>query len=323
MTETPRTSPPQLLIAHTVSPERTATFKPRLEDALGEDVVHNAEQPAETRDLLPEAEMVLVGRFDEEWLEYADNLQVVQALSAGVDFLPLDQIETAGLALTNASGVSAEPIGEQVLGYMLQFERRLNDIARNQQRGVWERIEGGELRDKTVGIIGVGAIGSRVAELAQAFEMNVIGTKRTLDDPPASVDDLLPAPEYHELLRRADYVVLACPLTDETEGMIGLPEFRLLGSDAVLVNIARGGIVDQDALVRALQYGMIRGAALDVFEDEPLPPDSVLWDLSNVIVTPHMAGSTPHKGQRWVDIVTANYEALVENDLDSLVNRVV
>lgn len=323
MTDRTAKSRPTLLVAHTVSPERTATLRPALEDALGGDVIYNAERPSETRDLLPEVEMVLAGRFEAAWLDDAKNLRVVQALSAGVDFLPVDQIEEAGVALANSAGVSAEPIGEQVLGYMLQFERRLLEHARNQRRGVWERIEGGELRGKTVGIIGVGAIGSRVAELAQAFGMKVIGTKRSLDDPPAAVDELRAASEYHEVLQRADYVVLACPLTEATEEMIGMAEFRLLGSDAVLVNIARGGVVDQDALVRALQYGMIRGVALDVFEDEPLPPDSVLWDLSNVIITPHMAGSTPHKGHRWAEIVTTNYEAIVEDDLDSLVNRVV
>jgi len=152
--------------------------------------------------------------------------------------------------------------------------------------------------------------------------MAVVGTKRDTSDASEAVDDLLPADEYHELLRRSDYVVLACPLTDETEGLLGIPEFRLLDSDAVLVNIARGEVVDQGALVRALQYGMIRGAALDVFEEEPLPPESVLWDLSNVVVTPHMAGSTPHKDERWIDIITTNYEALAADDLDAPVNRV-
>lgn len=316
------TEKPTLLLAHTVSPARTDSLRPKLEDALPDAVVRNATTPAETLELLPDAEMILVGRFDPEWFEYADELRLVQTLSAGVDFLPLDRIESEGIALANASGVHAEPIGEQVLAYMLQFERGLVETSRNQHRGVWERVEGGELRGKTLGVIGVGAIGSRVAELGQALDMTVVGTKRDLDDAPGAVDDLLPADEYPRLLRRADYVVLACPLTDETEGLIGRPEFRLMGPDAVLVNVARGAIVDEDALVRALQYHMISGAALDVFEEEPLPPDSVLWDLSNVVVTPHMAGSTPHKDGRWVDIVAANYEALAAGDLDSLVNRV-
>ena len=316
------TDMPTLLLTHTVSPARTDALRPKLESRLPESAVRSAATPEETREYLPEAEMLLVGRFHEEWFEYADELRLVQTLSAGVDFLPLSRIESEGVILTNASGVHAEPIGEQVLAYMLQFERGLVETARNQRRGVWERVEGGELRGKTAGIIGVGAIGSRVAELCAAFGMAVVGTKRDTSDAPEAVDDLLPADEYHELLRRSDYVVLACPLTDETEGLLGIPEFRLLDSDAVLVNIARGEVVDQGALVRALQYGMIRGAALDVFEEEPLPPESVLWDLSNVVVTPHMAGSTPHKDERWIDIITTNYEALAADDLDAPVNRV-
>jgi phosphoglycerate dehydrogenase-like enzyme len=317
------TDQPPLLFAHTVSPDRTDALRAALTETIPTSALLNAETPAETKALLPDAEMLLVGRFDEEWFDHTETLRVVQALSAGVDFLPLDDLEAAGLTLTNAAGVHAEPIGEQVLGYMLQFERRLVEAARQQHRGVWQRIEGGELRGKTVGIVGVGAIGSRVAELSQAFGMEVVGTKRDVDDEPDAVDDLLPASAHHDLLRRSDYVVLACPLTEETEGLIGMPEFRMLGDDAVLVNIARGSVVDQDALVRALQYGMVRGAALDVFETEPLPPDSVLWDLSNVVITPHMAGSTPHKVGRWADIVTQNYEAVATDNLDKLVNRVL
>jgi phosphoglycerate dehydrogenase-like enzyme len=266
--------------------------------------------------------MAVVGRFDEEWFEYAEELRVVQALSAGVDFLPLESFEREGIALTNASGVHAEPIAEQVLAYMLQFERGLVETGHNQHRGVWERVEGGELRGKAVGIIGVGAIGSRVAELCQALGMTVLGTKRDLEDAPAAVDDIRPADEYRAVVREAEYVVLACPLTEETEGLLGMDEFRLMGSDTVLVNIARGKVVEQDALVRALQYGLLRGAALDVFAEEPLPQESILWDLSNVVITPHMAGSTPHKVERWVDILAANYEALAAGDLDALVNRV-
>ncbi len=316
------TDQPTVLLAHTVSPSRVDSLGSKLETALPPSTLRSAATPAETRELLPEAEMLVVGYFEEEWFEYTDSLAVVQALSAGVDFLPVDRIESAGIALTNASGVHAEPIGEQVLGYMLQFERRLLETARSQERGVWERVEGGELRGKTVGIVGVGSIGTRVAQLCGAFGMEVLGTKRSLDEVPGAVDELFPAEEYHRLLSRADYVVLACPLTDETEGLLGTDEFRLMDQDAVLVNVARGAIVDQDALVSALQYRRIRGAALDVFVEEPLPPDSVLWDLSNVLITPHMAGSTPHKDQRWLEIITANYEALAAGDLGALENRV-
>lgn len=316
------TGTPTLLIAHTVSPGRTEALQPRLETTLPEGVVENAATPAETREHLPGADMLLAGRVEKEWFEYTEELQVVQVLSAGVDSLPLETIESADVVLTNASGVHAEPIAEQVLSYMLQFERGLVETARNQHRGVWERVEGGELRDKTVGVVGVGAIGTRIAELSGAFGMEVVGTKRDLTDAPDAVDDLLPADAYPGLLGRADYVVLSCPLTEETEGLLGTDEFRLMHEDAVLINVARGEVVEHDALVSALQYRRIRGAALDVFAEEPLPQESALWDLSNVIITPHMAGSTPHKPDRWLEIVTHNYEALAADDLDGLRNRV-
>ncbi|WP_435154854.1 NAD(P)-dependent oxidoreductase [Haladaptatus sp. DFWS20] len=132
-----------------------------------------------------------------------------------------------------------------------------------------------------------------------------------------------PADDYHKVLRQSDYVVLACPLTDETRGLLGAEEFHLMPSDAVLVNIARGDVVDEDALIRAHQYRLIRGAGLDVFSTEPLPSDSPLWNLSNAVLTPHMAGSTPHKPTRWRDIIVANYEALAEGNREGMVNRVV
>lgn len=313
---------PTLLFAHTVPPEWSRSLRRELEQKRPDVQLLNAETSEETLEYLPSAEMMLIGLFQEEWLDHADELRVIQTVSAGVDHLPLDHLEREGIAVANASGVHAEPIGEQVLAYMLQFERGLVEAARNQQRGVWERTEGGELRGKTVGVVGVGAIGSRVAELCQAFGMEVLGTKRNLETIPESVDECLPAEEYHDLLRRAEYVVLTCPLTEETEGLIGRDELRVMGSEAVLINIARGGVVDQSALVRALQHHTIRGAALDVFEEEPLPPESELWTLSNVVITPHMAGSTPHKVGRWVEIITTNYEALDRGEMGALINRV-
>jgi len=314
---------PTLLLAHTVSPDRTDALRAELRDRLPAGTLATATTARETEERIRTADGVVVGRFDEDWLDAADRLAWVQALSAGVDFLPLDAIEDAGVALTNASGVHAEPIAEQVLAYMLSFERGLVETTRNQGRGVWERVEGGELRGKTLGVVGVGAIGSRVAELGSALGMEVLGTRRDTSEVPDGVDELFEASAYPTLCRRADYLVLACPLTDDTEGLVGMDELRLLGEDGVLVNIARGDVAVQDELVRALQYGVIEGAALDVFSEEPLPPDSVLWELSNVVVTPHMAGSTPHKTGRWADIVVENYEALAADDPGAMVNRVL
>jgi phosphoglycerate dehydrogenase-like enzyme len=312
-----------VVLAHTVSPDRSAALHTELTQRLPDGTVLDAVLPAETDELVSRADMLVVGRLEESWLEASDSLQLLQTLWAGVDLYPIDSIEESEIAMANAAGVHARPIAEQVLGYMLTFERRLLDAVDNHGRGVWESLSGGELGSKTVGIIGVGAIGSRVAALASAFGMETLGTKRDLSTVPDDIDKIFPADEYHELLTRSDYVVVACPLTDETEGLLGSDEFRLLDSDAVLINVARGGIVEQDDLVRALQYGLIDGAALDVFDEEPLPPDSLLWDLSNVIVTPHMAWTSTETTRRWADVIEQNYRAVASNDTESIVNRVI
>jgi phosphoglycerate dehydrogenase-like enzyme len=299
------------------------SMREEIPDHLPDDVaVRVATTPEESRELLAGAEVAVTGRFDEAWLENADELRWLQAMSAGVDYLPLDAFEDHGVALTSAAGVHAEPIGEQVLAYMTIFERRLHETMRHQRRGVWERVGGaGELAGKTVGIVGLGAIGSRVAELAQAYRMEVIGTKRDPSTAPDAVDEAADPDGLGELLDRSDYLVLACPLTEETRGLVGRQELERLDDEAVVVNVARGEVIDQDALVRALQYHSIRGAGLDVFEEEPLPADSLLWDLENVVLTPHMAGLTPHYGERLGALFAENLAAYEDGGVDALDNR--
>jgi phosphoglycerate dehydrogenase-like enzyme len=317
------TSRPDLLVTHTVAQRTAAELVDRLAASLPDGAVHRASVPAETDELLADVEAVVTGDVTPAQLDAAENLRWIHALSSGVDRYPLDAIEAAGVALTNSAGVHAQPIAEHVLCLMLMFERGVNESVRQQARSVWERVEGGELRGQTVGILGVGAIGTRLAEVCSALGMTVLGTKRDLADAPDAVDELHPADDYHEVLARSDYVAVTCPLTEETRGLIGAEELRVMRRDAVLVNIGRGEIVDEDALTRALQGGRIAGAGLDVFRTEPLPAESPLWDLSNVVITPHMAGSTPHKFDRWVDILVENYEALAEDRVDELRNRVV
>ncbi|GAA0228481.1 D-2-hydroxyacid dehydrogenase [Haladaptatus pallidirubidus] len=314
---------PTLLLTHRLRPDTASDLYAELDGHLPDGGLARARTPEEAFELLPGADGIITAGLSEEMLDAAKNLRWVQVLSAGVDRYDRDALEARDIALTNASGVHAEPIAEQVLWFLLTFERRLHVGVRQQSRGVWERFEGGELRGKTLGIIGVGAIGTRVAELSAGLGMTVIGTKRSVETAPAILDDCFPADDYREVLRRADYVVLACPLTDETEGLLGSEEFRLMPSDAVLVNIARGDVVDEAALIRALQNRLIRGAGLDVFSTEPLPPASPLWNLSNAVLTPHMAGSTPHKPGRWREIIVANYDALAAGTLDRMVNRIV
>jgi phosphoglycerate dehydrogenase-like enzyme len=314
---------PEILLPHYLSDGAREGLREAILDLLPDANLEVAGTPPETDERLPTAEVVVTGPFPDDRLDAAGNLRWIQAVSAGVDHFDRDALSAAGVVLTNASGVHAEPIGEQVLGYMLVFERNIQKGVRQQARGVWETYGGRELRDETVGIIGLGAIGGRIAELADAFGMEVLGTKRDPETAPDAVDEAFAPEGLYEVLSRSDYVVVACPLTEETRGLVGTEELRTMPSSAVLVNVARGEIVDEDALTEALQQGRIRGAALDVFEEEPLPSESPLWDLSNVVVTPHMAGSTPHYYDRCADLFVENYEQFVAGEMDAMENRIV
>lgn len=316
---------PEVLIPHYVSSGAREELREGIFDLLtSEDLsLSVAETPAETDEYLENSEVVVTTEFPAERLDDAPELRWIQALSAGVDSYDREALADAGVALTSASGVHAEPIGEQVLAYLLMFERNIQKGMRQQERGVWEGYGGRELRDETVGILGLGAIGGRVAELVSAVGCEVLGTKRDPEGAPEAVDEAFGPGGLHEVLVRSDYVVVTVPLTDETRGLLGEEELNLMDSSAVLVNVARGEIVDEEALTTALQKRHLRGAALDVFEEEPLAPDSVLWDLSNVVVTPHMAGSTPHYYDRCADLFAENFEQFVAAELDAMDNRIL
>ena len=316
---------PEVLLSHTVDASHWAStdeLRESIERAVPDVDLRVARTPPESAELLGSAEVVLAAFLPSSFLD-APNLRWVQALSAGVDFFDLEALEERGIVLTTAAGVHAEPVAEQVLGYLLLFERRIHLGIRQQSRNVWERYEGGEIRGKTLGIIGLGAIGQRVASYGKAFDMTVIGTKAHPETAPDAVDEAFAPDGLFEVLKRSDYLVVACPLTEETRGLLGTRELSAMKSEAVLVNVARGEIVDEEALAYVLQQDVIRGAALDVFSEEPFPDDSPLWNLSNVVMTPHMAGSTPVKSDRLADLFATNLAAYANDEPDAFVNRVV
>lgn len=304
------TDDPTLLVPDVVPPRHFGDLRDALaaDGRVPADALARAKTPEETDAMLPDADAVCTFRTPD--LDRAESLRWVQALSAGVDSYDREALREHDVVLTNVSGVHAEPIAEQTFAYMLAFERDLLTGIEQKRENLWMRYHGGELKGKTLGIIGLGAIGSRVAELGQAFGMTVVGTKRDPSNAPDAADEVLPADEHLAVCERADYLVLACPLTDATSELIGAPELRLLGDEGVLVNVARGEVVETDTLVGYLRGDRIRGAALDAFETEPLPEESPLWDLPNVVVTPHQAGTTPAWPRRCAEIIGANYEAL-------------
>ena len=223
------------------------------------------------------------------------TLRWVQLTSAGADRVDPDLIR-AGLTFTNVSGLHATPIAEFVLTYMLMFEKGWPALARNQAAAVYDRmVMPRSLSDRTVGVVGMGAIGAECARLAKAIGCRVLGMRRSVTQrgPDEIADEVLPPGDLDVLLAESDYVVLAMPLTEETRGMIGADQLRTMGARgdrSYLINIARGEVVDEPALIEALRDGVIAGAALDVFDREPLPADSPLWALDNVILTPHISG---------------------------------
>lgn len=281
-----------------------------------------AASEAEARERIRRATIVITNALPADLLDDAAELEWVQTVGVGVDSYPLEALATAGVTVTNAAGVSAEPVAEQVLGYLTVFERRIHRGIRQQYDARWERYHGGELAGKTLGIIGLGAIGERVAEFGQTLDMTVLGCKRRPDTDHPFVDELVGPTALHEILPRVDYLVVACPLTDQTRGLLGKREFVAMPSSSVLINVARGAIVDETALTRAIQNNRIRGAALDVFHEEPLPADSPLWGQSNVIITPHMAGSTPAYWSRLAEIFTTNYHHFTAGEPGKLINKV-
>lgn len=312
------TDRPTVLVSHLVPARGTepvaAAIRARLDDV---DLRVGTDEPT-TLEHAPDAEVLVTHRLSEELLDAATGLRWLHTLSAGIDHLYPDRLAERGVVLTNSSGVHAQPIGEHVLGALLHFERRFDRAVAQQHRREWDRYGAGEFADRTVVIVGVGAIGTRVAELCDAVGADAVGVKRDPTDAPDVLSDCVTPDRLLEALERADCAVLACPLTDETRGMIDADALAALG-EGVLVNIARGEVVDEAALIEALRDGTLRGAALDVFTEEPLPEDSPLWDFENVLLTPHTAGTTPHYWERAANIFAENYRRYLAGE--ELANR--
>ncbi len=238
----------------------------------------------------------------------APRLKWIQLTSAGADRLLNSGFVEQGITVTTVSGLHATPIGEFILGAMLQWAKGGPRTMRAQLRREWVRFAPTELHGKTVGIVGLGHIGEEAGRLAKSFGCRVIATKRSATEPHRGLyaDEILPASALPRLLTESDYSVICVPLTNETRGLIGEHELRMMKPSSFLINIARGPVIVEEALIRALREGWIAGAALDVFDQEPLPADSPLWDLENVILTPHISGGTEIYNERAAEIFAAN-----------------
>jgi phosphoglycerate dehydrogenase-like enzyme len=320
---------------HVLCAELSDAQQQRLEAVSPRVVVHNvASSPEINAALGPDTEIVFASKRDLP-IEQAGRLRWVQVESAGVDYLIDTPLWHSDITITSANGVHAVQIPEYVLAMLLAHGHHLPAMQRAQAEHSWadraarERLQPRELRDGTLGIIGYGAIGREVARLAHAFGMRILATARTPDGPhpydgwtprgTGDADGSLPEQffaldQLPDMLRQCDAVVLAIPLSERTRHLLNADTLAALPSHALVINIGRGGLIDHVALIDALRNERIGSAALDVTDPEPLPPDSPLWDMPNVLITPHISGMSPHYTDRAVDLFVENLRRYVANE---------
>lgn len=286
-----------------------------IEARLPNRTVTLARTPAAERELLPEARVATGLALTPDTLTTAEHLELFACTFAGTDHLSLEAFREHDVTVTNASGVHGPNVSEFVIAGILAHVHRLAKGRARQERTEWRSYQKPELAGDTVMIVGLGAIGTAVVERLQGFDVETIGVRQSPTKGGPTDEVIGPDGEaFAAALARTDHLVLACPLTEATRGLIGHDEFRVLPSDALLVNIARGPVVDTDALVDALRKNLIDGAVLDVTDPEPLPPDHPLWSFQNVRITPHNAGATPQYYARRADILATNVERLRSDD---------
>lgn len=263
--------------------------------------------------LLAEAEVLFGFVPPQNIIARAPRLKWFQVTSAGVDRHQGTELWNSKVILTGVSGIHATPIGEFVMGLMLMFAKNTPLSFKMMQTREWQRYMSGTLRGKTVGIIGLGHIGGEVARLSKAFGMKVIATRRSAktEGKTKNVDLLLPSSRMKELLGQSDYVVLTLPLTPDTKHIIGEAELKAMKPTAYIMNIGRGPLIDQEALIKALDEKRIAGAGLDVTVPEPLPKENRLWDFENVILSPHISGGMEDYMLRATELFCENLKRYV------------
>ncbi|WOJ94692.1 D-2-hydroxyacid dehydrogenase [Congregibacter variabilis] len=295
--------------------EPSLIAKPRYNaDHKGLAFTRSAAQEARWQALLADADIIF--DFDQTHLddlpELAGNAKWLQTTSSGVArFIEENRYDQRmpHTVFTNAAGIHAQPLAEFCIMVMTIFNKGLLSLLEDQKRRHWERYAGTDLSNKTLVVVGLGKVGQEVARLARQFRMKTIGVKRSiegLDARELNVDQLYAPDALHSVLPRADYLVLIAPHTDESENMMGEKEFALMPKGSVLVNIGRGALVDEPALIDALERGHLLGAGLDVFQTEPLPQDSPFWDMPNVIVSPHSASTTDNENRLITELFCEN-----------------
>jgi phosphoglycerate dehydrogenase-like enzyme len=256
--------------------------------------------------------LVVSGLWQNGLLDRATKLRFIQAIGAGTDQFPREELAKRGIRLASAHGVNYRAVSEHAMALILALSRRLPEARDNQGKRVWRGMIGDpseredELGGKTLLVVGLGQIGGRLAQLAKAFDMRVVGLRRDPTAGRGAADAVHATGELKSLLAEADFVVLTCPLTKETEKLLDAEALGRMKHSAYLVNVARGRVVDEAALVEALAARHIAGAGIDVTVEEPLAPNSPLWGMEHVLLTPHTAGETRHYEDNVIEILRDN-----------------
>lgn len=270
---------------------------------------------------LKEAEIIF-GWPKTDFLKKAEKLKWLHLPSAGVDRYADKKIyHNSNIKLTNSSGVYGKPIAEHVFALILAHNRNLIEAVYNKKNKIWDRKnKAKDFFNSTVGILGLGDIGSTIAKRAKCWGAKVLALKRTMIETPEYVDEIYLTKDLDKILMRSDYLILCLPGTSATKEIIGAKELKLMKKTAFVVNIGRGNLIEPKALIKALKNDWIAGAGLDVTKTEPLPEESELWNLDNVILTPHSSGFSPTNDQRRFNIFKKNLKRYINND--SLINKV-
>jgi len=314
---------PRLLILLTLPKEVRDTYERRLHARFPELEIDVVDHFSKATPLIKSADVLLTfgPMLKDEVVREAQKLKWVQALGTGVDGIIDQPSLRPDVTITNIRGIHGAPVSEAAILSMLALCRGFPNTVRNQDKSSWTRWPPKLLDGKTVGIFGIGLIAEALAPRCKAFGMTVVGfgsTKREV----AGFDRMHLRGDFLKIAPELDFFVLLVPYAEDTHRLIGAREFAAMKPTSYFVNLARGGIVDEDALMQALENGTIAGAALDVFQTEPLPADSPLWKTKNVIISPHMGGFCDVYAERALPAIEHNMACFLKGDIDSMVNLV-
>jgi len=309
------------VLRHNIHGMPAEQYADALRERLPDREVTLARTPDDEKRLAGEATVVTGSSLTEPMLTEADSLRLFASTYAGYDHLPLDALADHGVALTTASGVHGPNIAEYVVGAWLSFCRGFLTARRRQERRSWQSFQARDFAGSRVCVIGLGAIGRAIVDRLDGFDVETVGVRYS-PEKGGPTDELYGFDGIHEAVADSRFVALACPLTDATRHLIDEDVLATMHPETVLVNVARGGVVDTDALVASIRRNAIGAAALDVTDPEPLPNDHPLWDFEDVLVTPHNAGHTPSYYERLADIVAENVRRGEDDGWTDLRNQI-